>query len=147
LVFWRWAAAIERRQAPALREVAARLDQMQCPYEAALALRDAGDLAEAYRRLRILETTTARMRAAEELRAAGQRIPRRTRAALDRDNLTDAERRICVLVAEGATNEAVATALGISPRTVSSHLTRIYEKARPRPALAAWWRRREPLSP
>lgn len=43
-------------------------------------------------------------------------------------DLTPAERRVAELVAEGRTNREVATALFLSPRTVASHLTRVYAK-------------------
>lgn len=42
--------------------------------------------------------------------------------------LTDAERRVAALVAEGHTNREVAAALFLSERTVESHLSRIYRK-------------------
>jgi DNA-binding CsgD family transcriptional regulator len=42
--------------------------------------------------------------------------------------LTDAERRVAKLVAEGRTNREVASALFLGERTVASHLTRIYAK-------------------
>jgi DNA-binding CsgD family transcriptional regulator len=143
-VFWDWAEGLDRRDATALREVAARLDAMECPYEAAMALRDAGDSAECYRRLRALESTTLRGQVAGELRRARQPIPRRTRSALDRDGLTETERHVCRLVANADSNEQIAAALGISLRTVSTHLTRIYAKtgARGRTALALWWSNR-----
>jgi DNA-binding CsgD family transcriptional regulator len=44
------------------------------------------------------------------------------------EGLTAAERRVAVLVAEGRTNEEVATALFLAERTVASHLTHIYAK-------------------
>lgn len=45
-----------------------------------------------------------------------------------RDELTEAERRVAELVAEGRTNQEVAQSLFLSERTVSSHLTHIYAK-------------------
>jgi DNA-binding CsgD family transcriptional regulator/sulfopyruvate decarboxylase TPP-binding subunit len=44
------------------------------------------------------------------------------------EGLTAAERRVAALVAEGRTNQEVATALFLGERTVASHLTRIYAK-------------------
>ncbi|MGW7310368.1 helix-turn-helix domain-containing protein, partial [Streptomyces sp. NPDC054835] len=42
--------------------------------------------------------------------------------------LTPREREISVLVAEGLTNQAVADRLCLSPRTVESHVARVYRK-------------------
>ncbi|MGA5068629.1 AAA family ATPase [Streptomyces exfoliatus] len=42
--------------------------------------------------------------------------------------LTPREREISVLVAEGLTNQAVADRLSLSPRTVESHVARVYRK-------------------
>ena len=44
------------------------------------------------------------------------------------EGLTDAERRVAELVAEGRTNRQVAEALFLGERTVASHLTHIYAK-------------------
>ncbi|MGW6413762.1 helix-turn-helix transcriptional regulator [Streptomyces sp. NPDC055055] len=43
-------------------------------------------------------------------------------------DLTPREREISVLVAEGLTNQAVADRLCLSPRTVESHVARVYRK-------------------
>jgi DNA-binding CsgD family transcriptional regulator len=142
-LLWGWAGAIERRDAGALRGVADRLAEMSCPYEAALALRDAGELGEAYRALRALGAGALRTRVAEQLRLTNQRIPRRTRSAQAAGGLTETERQVCRLVVTGATNKAIAAALTVSERTVETHLTHIYEKTgyRGRAALIAWWGR------
>ncbi|MGW8761278.1 response regulator transcription factor [Streptomyces sp. NPDC055815] len=42
--------------------------------------------------------------------------------------LTPREREISALVAEGLTNQAVADRLCLSPRTVESHVARVYRK-------------------
>ncbi|MFE7517227.1 LuxR C-terminal-related transcriptional regulator, partial [Streptomyces sp. NPDC057540] len=44
------------------------------------------------------------------------------------DVLTPREREISALVAEGLTNQAMADRLGLSPRTVESHVARVYRK-------------------
>jgi len=121
--------------------IAARLETAQLVYEAALALRDAGDLNGAYRLLSRIEATTVRRQLADQLRRAGQPVPRRTRANNTRGGLTETERSVCELVAGGARNEEIAAALGISVRTVETHLSRMYEKTgqRGRVALALWW--------
>jgi DNA-binding NarL/FixJ family response regulator len=54
--------------------------------------------------------------------------------------LTPREREVLRLVAQGYTDQAVATRLGLRPRTVSSYLTAIYGKlgVRTRTAAAHW---------
>jgi len=145
-VFWDWAGGIAARDAQALRAVAACFQEMHCPYEAALALRDAGDLQDAYRTLRALGATPAREEMARLLRAAGLPIPRGPRAGAGSAALTDTERVICRLVVEGGTNAAIAAELSIGVRTVEAHLGRIYQKTgrQGRVALATWWRERVP---
>ena len=61
---------------------------------------------------------------ASRARAELGRIGGRTRET----GLTAAERRVAVLVAQGRTNQEVATALFLGERTVASHLTHIYAK-------------------
>lgn len=51
------------------------------------------------------------------------------RAAADRWKLTERQAAVLALVADGATNAAVAEALGIKPRTVEFHLSVIFDKA------------------
>jgi DNA-binding CsgD family transcriptional regulator len=50
------------------------------------------------------------------------------RRAADRDELTETERRIAELAAEGRANKEIAAALFVSERTVESNLTRAYRK-------------------
>lgn len=62
---------------------------------------------------------------AAQARAELDRVqPRRTAA----DGLTDAERRVARLTAEGLTNREVAATLFVSPRTVEATLARVYRK-------------------
>jgi len=42
--------------------------------------------------------------------------------------LTPRERDVLRLIAEGRTNDAIAEELFISPRTVTTHITRLYAK-------------------
>ncbi len=60
-------------------------------------------------------------RARDELGRISGRAP-------SRDELTPTERRVAELVAEGMTNQDVAAALFISPRTVEFHLRNVFRK-------------------
>jgi DNA-binding CsgD family transcriptional regulator len=65
-------------------------------------------------------------RARDELIVAGAR-PRRD-ALRGRDSLTASELRIAELAAQGRTNNQIAQALFVTPRTVETHLTSTYGK-------------------
>jgi DNA-binding CsgD family transcriptional regulator len=65
-------------------------------------------------------------RTREELRAAGVTSPRRATSA--RDQLTTSELQIAQMAAAGLTNQEIGQRLYLSPRTVSSHLYRIFPK-------------------
>ncbi len=67
--------------------------------------------------------------AREELVIAGGR-PRRA-ATTGLDALTPGERRVAQLVAQGLTNRQIASRLFVSARTVTTHLTHIYQKLGP----------------
>lgn len=58
-----------------------------------------------------------------------------------RSALTRRESEILDLVAEGGTNPVIAKALGISPRTVQTHLAHVFEKLGARTRAAAVARR------
>jgi DNA-binding CsgD family transcriptional regulator len=59
----------------------------------------------------------------------GMAVPRRpARAASPLDQLTDREREVLALVADGATNKDIAATLGISVKTVSRHLESTFAK-------------------
>lgn len=75
--------------------------------------------------------------ARQELVAAGGDLPDETPRPLG--SLTAQELQIALAVARGSTNREAAGALLISPRTVESHLARVYEKlgVRTRAELAA----------
>jgi DNA-binding CsgD family transcriptional regulator len=63
----------------------------------------------------------------EQLRALGVRPPPRVSAAAT-DVLTGREREIAMLVARRRSNKEIGRALDISSRTVSTHLSHIFEK-------------------
>ncbi len=65
--------------------------------------------------------------AARELRALGTRVAPRNRHAAGGD-LTDRERTIAALVAEGRSNKQVAAELYLSEGTIENTLTRVYAK-------------------
>jgi DNA-binding NarL/FixJ family response regulator len=100
--------------------------------------------AEARRHLAHAEVVFTRLgarpwqrRAAEELRVAGGPAAATSSAPLAA--LTSQERNVARAVAQGRSTREVAELLVVSPRTVESHLTRIYRKlgVRGRTALAA----------
>jgi DNA-binding CsgD family transcriptional regulator len=65
------------------------------------------------------------------LRFTTRRLPARTPADHARGaNLTPREADVARLVGEGATNAAIANALGMSEATVKTHLTKVYTKLR-----------------
>jgi DNA-binding NarL/FixJ family response regulator len=65
-------------------------------------------------------------RARTELAATGETArPRNANAA---DELTPQELQIALVVANGATNKEAGAALFLSPKTIESHLSRIYRK-------------------
>jgi DNA-binding CsgD family transcriptional regulator len=66
------------------------------------------------------------MRAESELRAAGYRTPR-TRGPAS-TTLSHQERTVAAIAATGATNRQIGERLGLSPRTVGSHLSRAFWK-------------------
>ncbi len=126
-----------------LHRAAASFDALELPRDAAVARLHAGDVAslrtarEAFRRLGDDRWAT-RCRAA--LRAAG------VSAASLRDRpqgdaaLTPRELEVARLVAAGHTNARIARELGVSVRTVTSHLEHIYHRLElhSRAALATW---------
>jgi DNA-binding CsgD family transcriptional regulator len=65
------------------------------------------------------------VRADAELRASGERVER---AGDTRTTLTPQESQIAQMVADGRTTRDIAARLFVSPRTVDSHLYRIYRK-------------------
>jgi DNA-binding CsgD family transcriptional regulator len=142
--WWAWAAATAASNHQALRAIADDFAQAGLLYESGLAREQAGDVDAAYRVFRDIGALGARERVSARLRGLRQPVPRRSRAALDQDSLTDAEREICRLVASGVSNADVALQLSVSIRTVETHLTNIYRKAgqRGRVALVNWWHAR-----
>jgi DNA-binding NarL/FixJ family response regulator len=105
--------------------------------EAVTELRRLAELAEGCEAWRFREA------AAAELRRLGIRLPRPagSTGTGSVDELTERERDIAALVAEGRTNKQVAAALFLSEKTIEHYLSRVYTKlgVRSRGELAAAW--------
>ena len=78
-------------------------------------------LTEAFASFEELGAPLWAVRARDELGRISGRAP-------SRDELTPTERRVAELVAEGMTNQDVAAALFVSPRTVEFHLRNVFRK-------------------
>lgn len=121
--------AVERLEAIPFIPDAARLRR-----QLARALAETGDREGAARELRRAHEVFAKLGAQpeldatrEQLRALGARPPARV-SLRGADGLTGRELEIVRLVAARKSNKEIGTALGISPRTVSTHLSNIFEK-------------------
>jgi DNA-binding NarL/FixJ family response regulator len=51
-----------------------------------------------------------------------------SRFSAERDQLTDRERQVLVLIGEGASNAQIARRLDVSVKTVQNHVSRILDK-------------------
>ncbi|MFN2566175.1 MAG: AAA family ATPase [Gemmatimonadaceae bacterium] len=130
-----------RRAAPLLAEAADELEAVPWVWDAARLRRylaevliRLGDREGAVRELRRSHDALARLRAEPELsrardllRRLGARPPARA-APTGSGALTGRELDIARLVARRKSNKEIATALGISPRTVSTHVSNIFAK-------------------
>lgn len=124
-----------------LRKAAATMDQLQIPGSAALvrrhlgrALIDSGDRELARQELRRSHDVLARLGAnseleavREQLRELGSRPPAKS-VSVGAGGLTGRELEIARMVAERKSNKEIGTALDISARTVSTHLSNIFLK-------------------
>jgi DNA-binding CsgD family transcriptional regulator len=124
-----------------LRQAAARLDEV--PYvpdaarvrrQLAARLAELGERDAAIRELRRVHEVFVKLGAHKELEKAriqfqemSARPPARS-AGGGTESLTEREVEIVRLVAEHKSNKAIGKALGISPRTVGTHLSNIYGK-------------------
>ncbi len=124
-----------------MRQAAEALERIpMIPYAArirrqmAARLRDIGDYEGSVRELRALHDTFSRLGAEVELektriqiREIGYRPPPRG-SGEGLPGLTEREMEVARRVAQRLSNKAIAKELGISPRTVSTHLSNIYQK-------------------
>ena len=111
----------------------AKLEHAKARMELGAALRRGNRRADARDQLRhalelatICGATALAARAERELLATGAR-PRRI-ALSGVESLTQSERRVAEMAAEGPTNREIAQALFVTQRTVEVHLTSIYRK-------------------
>lgn len=125
--------ALLRQSAAVLEDSVAPVERARAHTELGAALRRRGDRAEAREQLRRgldlahhSGATALADRARDELTVAGAR-PRRD-ALRGRDSLTASELRVADLAADGHTNNQIAQALFVTPRTVETHLTNAYAK-------------------
>jgi len=128
------AAPLLQKSAEALEAIPWLLDAARVRRKLAWVLAKLGDLDGATRELRRSHDAFLRMRAEVELsitrdviRELGLRPPAKTPLA-GAGVLTGREVDVARLVAARKSNKEIATALGISPRTVSTHLSSIFVK-------------------
>ena len=128
------AAPLLRKGAEALEAIPWLLDAARVRRKLAWVLAKLGDLDGATRELRRAHDAFLRMRAEVELaltrdviRDLGLRPPAKTPLA-GVGTLTGREVDVARLVASRKSNKEIAAALGISPRTVSTHLSSIFLK-------------------
>jgi DNA-binding CsgD family transcriptional regulator len=128
------AAPLLRRGAEALEAIPWLLDAARVRCKLAQVLAHTGDIDGATRELRRAHDAFLRMRAERELtitrdliRELGLRPPARTPLA-GVGALTGREVDVARLAASRKSNKEIAAALGISPRTVSTHLSSIFLK-------------------
>ena len=104
---------------------------LRCPFEASLALADAGDLRRAFDALDKLGMVAAAARVAQRMREAGApSVPRGRRRATRAHpaGLTSREAEILALIGEGLRNADIGRRLFISPKTVDHHVSSILGK-------------------
>lgn len=104
-----------------------RRGELRCAWAAGEALLRVGDVVGARGRLEAVEARAEALgmepllaRVRRSLRAAGQR--RSAPRTVGDDGLTGRQRQVLALVAEGFTDRAIASRLGVSPRTVAAQV-------------------------
>ncbi len=122
-----------RQAVTVLQSSPARLEYARALIELGAAIRRAGERAASREHLRrgldiAVEGGATRLaaRARSELESSGARL-RRERIT-GRDALTPSELRVARLAAEGRTNNEIAQALFVTPKTIDTHLSHVYSK-------------------
>lgn len=136
-----WLGGDPVRGASLLRAAADRLEAVPYVYDAARVRRqlagrlfDIDDRDGALRALRRAHDVFARLGARRELEKAREQFremdarPQPRTAVAGSGMLTDRETEIAEMVAAGHSNKAIARRLGISPRTVGTHVSNIFRK-------------------
>jgi DNA-binding CsgD family transcriptional regulator len=95
-----------------------------------------GDRARAAREARLARATASQLGMGPTAAAAAVQLAR----SRSEDRLSDREQEVATLVAAGSSNRAIAQALGLSERTIESHVQHILNKLgfRSRSQIAAW---------
>jgi DNA-binding CsgD family transcriptional regulator len=158
LAYWRWRLGDLRtvpKQAlgPYALQVAGRWREARaewlaagCPYEAAMAsiVGDDAAVRDAFGILEELGATRSMNTVMRMLREKNSKVPRGPRPATRRNvaGLTQREREILELLAEGLRNVEIGERLSVSPRTVEHHVSAVLAKlgARSRVEAVAWAR-------
>ncbi len=116
------------------RRAHASMRELGMPFEAAktalaigIAAQDPDAVLDAYRTFEALNAEPWRRRASAALKASGHPVPRRRRGRPD-SGLSDLEREITRLAADGLSNREIGAVMAVGARTVEGYLTRIYRK-------------------
>jgi DNA-binding CsgD family transcriptional regulator len=120
------ARALVERDVDAQRDVVDRFEEMDA---LGLAAEAAAELADLHRRRAEARAATAALQRATDLadRAGGLRTPVLARGR-GIEPLTGREREVALLAARGRSSRDIAAHLGLSARTVDTHLARVYRK-------------------
>jgi len=132
---WDQAFGLMRQAIEKMDEIPFVLDSARLRHELARRLARVGDREAAAREYRLAHEVFVRLgtegnveRAREEMRRLGMRPPSRILPGSGVAGLTQRESDIARLVAGRKSNKEIGKALGISSRTVSTHLSNIFEK-------------------